>query len=402
MFALDNLGVGIVNGSIISFLVVYATRLGATSVQVGLINAVPALVSLIVALPAGVWLARQPVKKVVVNTALLFRTQYLLLAIIPFIKGDLAQIYAIIAAIFITALPGTILNISFNAFFADAVPITYRAYVASNRMASFSVANVTCTLLCGFILNSLPMPIGYQVVFLIGFLGAVLSTYALWQIKHEQQISDEARAYGNLEPVPALAREKTPKLFSGKDILHLEILKGDFSKYLAFMFLFHLFIFIPAPLFPIYTVRQLGLSDLIISVGYATFYIAVLFGSRYMTSLAARHGTKIVMGIGAALTCTYPLFLITGQGAYSLMAASIFGGIAWAFAGGMMYNYILEKMPEGDKAAHLSWYNIIFNLALLVALLGGGILGNALGLFIAILIFGIGRAIAGFLIWRWG
>ena len=47
---------GVLSGSAISFMAVYATRLGATGWQIGLINAAPAVVSLMFTLPAGRWL----------------------------------------------------------------------------------------------------------------------------------------------------------------------------------------------------------------------------------------------------------------------------------------------------------------------------------------------------------
>jgi len=47
---------GILGGSTLAFLNVYATRLGASALQIGLLTAVPAIVNLWVSLPAGQWL----------------------------------------------------------------------------------------------------------------------------------------------------------------------------------------------------------------------------------------------------------------------------------------------------------------------------------------------------------
>ena len=46
---------GVVSGSTINFLNVYATRLGATGYQIGLIGAMSAVVTLFLAIPAGRW-----------------------------------------------------------------------------------------------------------------------------------------------------------------------------------------------------------------------------------------------------------------------------------------------------------------------------------------------------------
>ena len=53
---LDIAWFGLLNGSAISFAAIYATRLGANSLQIGLLSASPAIISLIFTLPAGQWL----------------------------------------------------------------------------------------------------------------------------------------------------------------------------------------------------------------------------------------------------------------------------------------------------------------------------------------------------------
>jgi hypothetical protein len=69
----DMLWFGILSGSAVSFLNVYAVRLGASGFQIGLLAAVPAVVSLALSIPAGNWLQKLPVGKAVFWTAALSR-----------------------------------------------------------------------------------------------------------------------------------------------------------------------------------------------------------------------------------------------------------------------------------------------------------------------------------------
>ncbi|HEX2995479.1 MAG TPA: hypothetical protein VHP14_11680 [Anaerolineales bacterium] len=68
---------GILNGSSISFLSIYATRLGATGFQIGLLGGMAAAVNLILAIPAGRWLETQPTGRAVFWSALLYRVCYI-------------------------------------------------------------------------------------------------------------------------------------------------------------------------------------------------------------------------------------------------------------------------------------------------------------------------------------
>lgn len=61
---------GLLNGSLLAFLSIYAARLGATPLQLGLINSGPAVINMIFALPAGQWLSQQPIRQAVSLSAL--------------------------------------------------------------------------------------------------------------------------------------------------------------------------------------------------------------------------------------------------------------------------------------------------------------------------------------------
>src|SRR5690606_3728294 len=60
---LDIAWFGVLNGSAMSFMVIYATRLGASGLQVGLLSAMPAVVSVLLTLPAGHWLQNRPLSR---------------------------------------------------------------------------------------------------------------------------------------------------------------------------------------------------------------------------------------------------------------------------------------------------------------------------------------------------
>ena len=136
----DILWFGVLNGSALSFLAVYAARQGANSFQLGLLAASGALVNLFLTLPVGRWLAGRHVGKAVFWAAVFHRLFYLLWVPLPVLLPPSAQVWAFIGITFLMSIPGVVLAVGFNALFADAVPPEWRGHVVGVRNALFALA----------------------------------------------------------------------------------------------------------------------------------------------------------------------------------------------------------------------------------------------------------------------
>jgi MFS family permease len=160
--------------------------------------------------------------------------------------------------------------------------------------------------------------------------------------------------------------------------------------------------YLPGPLFPLYMVDRLHLSDQVIGLGTALFYATVFLGSTQLAHLTRQLGNRRLVAIGAALMTIYPALMAICQGVGLFLVLSLIGGSGWALAGGALTNYILDKVPQDDRPAHLSWYNLALSAAILLGSMMGPILGNWLGLSAALALCAAFRLLAAFCIWRWG
>src|SRR5512134_2036190 len=104
---LDIAWFGVLSGSAINFLNIYATRIGATGFQIGLIGAMPAVVSLFLAIPTGRWLQTQSTGKAIFWSSVFYRIGFIAFILLPYFLGEAAQIWAIIAIMFLMAVPLT-------------------------------------------------------------------------------------------------------------------------------------------------------------------------------------------------------------------------------------------------------------------------------------------------------
>ena len=254
---------GVLNGSTLIFLAVYISRLGASPFQTGLLTAAPALCNLLFSIPAGRFGQGKPLHIVTRWAWFANRIFCLLLIPLPLILPGATQIWVILGIVLVMTIPGTLATVIGNAFFAETVPLEWRGQVVGLRNALLAVATMFTSFSVGQVLNRLPFESGYRVVFAIGFLGAMLSCLHLFFIK----------------PVPAESKpgmklpDGIPATLRGKMNLRLDILKSPFSRILLATLAVQLAVFIPNPIFPLYQVNILHLSDRTISLGSSLFWI---------------------------------------------------------------------------------------------------------------------------------
>jgi MFS family permease len=410
---LDIAWFGVLNGSAIAFVAVFAARQGATALQLGLLSASPALMTLFFALPAGRWLQQRPISRTVFWASLAHRAFYLLWVILPIVLAPAMQVSALVGLTLLASIPGTILAVGFNALFAAAVPPEWRGQIVGWRNAGYALTSTLVTLFCGWLLNWMPFPQGYQVVFALGFVGAALSSLHLWFIRPEvtTAVSHTVRRPLRDWAQPGLAANwhSLRTVIGLRSLTRLPrqrlwqlAIDGRFRLTLLAICFFHIALYLGNPLFPIHLVQRAQLSDQALSWGNGIFYIALFLGSTFLGSISQRLGHRRNLAIGMSLTCLYPLFITLTYDTTLYLIASAAGGLAWSQAGGALGNYILELIPEAKRPTYLAWYNIALQAGVLIGALLGPFLADAFGLTAALGMAVACRLLAGFVLWRWG
>lgn len=394
---LDIAWFGVLSGTAVNFLNVYAARLGASALQIGLLTAASAVVNLFLAIPAGHWISKRHTGKAVFWSSVLFRIGYLFWIPLPWIFNEQGQIWALIGLTFLMAIPLTPLGVGFNALFAEAVPDQYRARVAGTRNVTFAVAYMLTSLAAGAILRNMDFPGGYQLIFAIGTIGAAMSSFHLYHVKAQPETSTPPPP--NPKPAPA-PEPSQPRGISAA--LRTDIWKTDFKKVLLTLFFFHFAHYLSAPLYSLYYVRILDLNDDHIGIGTALYYLTVLIASTQLGRIVHRFGNKRVTGWGAASMATYPIMLALSQNVFQFYGLSFVNGFLFALVNGAYANYMLENIPPDDRPSHLAWYTIMFNIAVLASSLIGPAAADWIGLVPALLIFGAARFVAGIALLKWG
>lgn len=405
---------GLLAGSAIAFLGVYAARLGANEFQVGLLTAGPAIVNLAISLPAGRWLEGRGLVKATFSASVGHRIAYLVIVALPGLFAPGPQVWWLVGLSAAMAVPGTVLAIAFNALLADLVPPEARGQVVGRRNALLSLTLTVTSLGCAWLLDHLVFPVNFQIVFGLGALGAVLSTYHLSRLNLSPEKPSPPRVG---HPLGDTARPGMPRLGDavrpavglrfltrspGRRLLRLDILRGRFGLLLFAYLSFYTIQYVPIPLFPLFWVRDLRLSDGTISIGNALFYAGMILASLLVRRLTSRLGHHRLLGASALIYGAYPLLngLATGPAGYWL--ASAVGGSVWGLVNASLLNHLMDRTPPDDRPAHMALHNLVLNLGILAGSLLGPTMAQAWGLRTTLLLDAGLRAVAGMLLWVFG
>ncbi|TAK11768.1 MAG: MFS transporter [Anaerolineae bacterium] len=381
---------GALAGSTLAFLPVFLARLNATSFEVGLLTAGPAVVSIIISMLAGRLMRGRDILRVTRVTSILHRLGYVLLVPLPWLLGAREQVWAALGLTLLFSFPGTVISISFNAMFADLVAAEWRPHVVGRRNALLSLSMTFGTLGCGWLLDALVFPLNYQLVFAIGVFGAALSSYHLWRLMPVNEVPlrlgkpmrDFARQgwvmVGDAVRSPTGLRYLLRQ--SGKTMLPLELLRTPFGPFIFSYFIFYMFQYVSVPIFPLYYVQTLDLTDGVISLGYAVFHVAMMASSMALGWVNQRMNSHRVLTVSALLYCVYPLFMGLANGPGMVILASVLGGLVWGIGNGQMVSVLMDRTPEDERPAYMALHNLILN----VGILGGSFIGPFVGLFLGL------------------
>jgi len=409
----DVLWYGVLAGSAMAFLAIYAARLGANSFQISLFTAAPALVNLFISLPAGRWLEHQSIIRATFWSASFQRAGYLSFFFLPRFFNSEAQIWAMVIITLVMSIPGAFLAISFNALFADVVPPDRRGEVVGKRNAIMALSLTAASLTCGLLLDNVQFPLNFQIVFLLGATGAALSTYHLGKL--EYVVDQPAPRIG--KPLGDLAQSDTSRYpdnvrsaiglrfltrAGNRPFLRLDLLRSSFGPFIAVYLAFYIFLYMPIPLFPIAYIQLLDLSNGAISLGNALFYGMMILSSLKLKEISARYGHHKVLTTGALLFGQYPLLLGLARGEGLYWTASLFGGGIYGLVNAGLTNRLMERVPENERPAGMALHNVALNLGILAGSLMGPLLSQWIGLRASLLVSAGLRFLGGILLGIWG
>lgn len=380
---------GVLSGITATFTSVFAIRLGASNTLVGLLVSLPALISIFWLIPSARIIERQRRRlPIIVLTGFLQRLGYLLIALMPFVLRT-HRPEALVALVALIALPSAVASVAFTSMIAGVVPIDKRAQVISIRSVLVSTVSTVTVLISGKLLDLLPFPLNYQLLFGASFVASLVSLYHVSRI----QVADASMA-------KHLARRKALSSISLGQAVKQIMNQRDFVRFSASAFVLHWGLNMPSALYAIYRVKNLGASDTWIGLLSMVETAVPILTYFYWGSVSRRKGNRLVLFISSLGTVLFPVLTGLSPRVEPLLFVSVIGGIFGAGFNLSFFNALLEVCPQERVPSYVAINTTLINVAAFLAPLLGTFLANLLDIRMAFFIAGAMRLLGAGLLYE--
>jgi MFS-type transporter involved in bile tolerance (Atg22 family) len=363
---IDAVGVGITAG-VGSFLSVFLVRLGASSLLIGLLTAMPALTGMLLSIPVGEFLARKPnIVPWFARSRFAVLSCYLLTGLVPFLfKSHEPEIIILIWAL--ATLPQTIVTVAFTVVMGGVAGPSGRFTLMSRRWSILGLTNSLTVVIIGQLLKWFEFPLNYQVVFIGSGIGALISVIFSSSLRlPPQQVTAPPAQSGLVQTLRVHGKE----LRRNRPFLNFTIAQFVFRSGLA----------LALPLFPLYWVRNVGATDPQIGAINAAHTFVAMIAYFIWTIVSRRRNERLVLLISAFGLSMYPLFTALTPTPFLL---PVWAAMAGFFAAGVdlvFFDIVLATCPAENQAAYIGIYQTTVYVATFLAPLIGTALGDAFGL----------------------
>jgi len=342
-----------------SFNAAFALRLGATNQEIGLLSSIPALLAIVVTIPAGEFFRRQSRRMPYINWSLfIHRLGFLLAVFIPLAPG-LPRGTLLIWLLIVFTAPAHFFGVGWNSMLADVIPETERAGVFATRNTLAAIVMTGGIFAAGWWLERAAFPVNYQVMYLVGVVGALLSSYYILKVQ----------APDSIVPKTSSQTVSLGALWSGARKAFTE--HKDFTRIVVNTLLHGMGLWMVGPLYVLYFVRQLGAAEGWLGLNGTVGNLAPILGYVLWRRAIQRWGENRVLKWTITVVGFYPLLVALSP---NLMVILVWTALNGLIAPGVNLGHfpmLLKICPAEERPLYIGLYTTIMNIgAFIMPLIG--------------------------------
>jgi len=362
-----------------SFNSAYILRSGGSNTLVGLLSSIPALIAAVTYIPSASFLERlQNVRRYLLGSLFLARIGYLLIALLPFFLHRLIPEITVAILISMTAFSAFFAT-AFSPVFGQIIPVRSRSTVISWRAIISSITIAPMMFLAGRWLVSIEFPLNYQLLYIFGITGGMISLYLVSRIKIPK----------STKPAPARGTKRNI-LREYKELISKNPM---FMRITVNTLLLSLGAWMTGPLYIILYVKQLGANDGWLGLANTVSYVGVIIGYWLWRRLIRRWGEKRSLLIALPLAITFPFMVsLVPNLTFILFAAMLVNIVS---PGVDLSHSVIwySLLPPGQQYSGTALYSSVMNVGAFVAPLIGVAIADKIGVIPTLLIGGTLRVI---------
>jgi MFS family permease len=346
-FVWDVAWYGIACAATSRFMQFYAMKMGADAMVLGLIVALPQLILMFATMLSPWWRNRYPdTTMAIVWPALCQRFIFLLPAFTPFFPVSV-RVPWLIFAVCLPSIGQGMASTIFLMMMRETITPERLSPLFNRRILMFNVGMMGGALGFGFMLEHVPFPINYSLMFLGAFAFGMLS---LWHVIHVKRLEQtRATSTSTMRAVSIVTRRPIKEALCDKRLLSvlLMVIVMHFAQS-----------FISAPL-PIH-LANLGAKE-----GFLAVLGMIELAASGLITLLLQHwlkkwGAKRVM-IGALMMMSCSAFLTANAPALwvTLIGAAL-GGASWTCGSIAVLEFYTQRTDRSDVQATMLWHQLLF------------------------------------------
>ena len=317
----------------------------------------------------------------------LTRVGYLLVAIIPWL-GLSQPGSAVVWTLILFTAPAAVFGVGWNSMMADVVPERQRARLFAARNIILAVVVTGGTFIASRWLAAAAFPINYQLVYLIGFVGSMISTFYITRMRVPDSV---------VQPAATRSLSLKERVAGARDAFRQQ---PDFARIVGSTLAHGLGLWMIGPIYVLYYVRQLGASDGWIGTNATIASLTPVLGYAIWQRVVARRGENWVLIRTISVIGFYPILVgLTPNLTVILLWTALQGLIAPGVNLGH-FPMLLKVCPAEARPLYLGIFTTIMNIGAFIMPLIGVWLSDRVG-FAPVLIAGGVLCLIGSSLFRW-
>lgn len=352
----DGSATGAASGIIGTYLTPFALALGASAAQIGLLVAVPQLISTLIQPLAGTFTEHAESRKKICKIFLLIaRLAWIPVIMAAFVSG-FAAFYIILLFVSVSAAAASFSRVGWASWMGDIVPEKIRGKYFGKRNMFIGISSFIAVLSAGWLLGLSDTLAGFMIIFAGALALYLVGLYYL----------------GKMPESVGAGFHKGHKMSLNVSEFLSSLKKSNFRHFMLFTIFFDFSVYLAAPFFTVYMISELQVGYLWFALISAASMIAGMFSQKYWGKIADRYGDKNVIMICAAFASLVPLIFVFSRSVPLLILANIFSGFAWAGLDLAVFNFLLDSSPPLKRPLFISNYQFFDGLAVAAGSLVGG------------------------------